>query len=136
MKELKEQKHKFNKVLFGCLIVSVCLNIFLGVYIIGSKKIVLSEWIYVWKYMNGIDRNRDMIPDEETALKIAEAIIEADEYWTWEENVNYEVEVTFHEEPYEWFINYHPELPEGAFIVDGGKNISIRRDNGLVRIEY
>ncbi len=37
---------------------------------------------------------------------------------------------------YEWFINYHPELPEGAVAVDGGKNISIRRDNGLVRIEY
>ena len=118
------------KILYSCLGIFFLIILSLGNHIVKQEPVCERE------HLDEIDRTKDIVPNEETARKIAESIIEADKQWIWEENIIYEIDITFNELNYEWFVDYHPEIEEGAYWLDGGKNVRIRRDNGLVTIEY
>ena len=118
------------KVLYICLGISLFINLALGNYIVKWEPVCEKV------HLDDIDRTKDIVPNEKTAIKIADAVIESDDYWSWEEDITYDVHATFDEYRYEWFVNYHPVIEEGAYWLDGGKNVRIRRDNGMVAIEY
>lgn len=116
------------KVLYVCLCISILICASLGHYIVKHKPVC--ERVH----LDDIDRTKDVVPDEETALRIAEAIVDSHEYWEWEEDVDYEVEILFNEMNYEWSVQWQPPIPEGAIMLDGGKTVFIRRDTGAISI--
>lgn len=115
------------KVLYAWLIVSLTIIAFLGTYIV--KREPICERIH----LDDIDRNRNVVFDEEMAKRIAEAYIDSfDEPLGWDEDFVYDVKVTFDEVNYEWIVEYLPQAPKGKMVVDGGKTARIRRDNGIL----
>lgn len=119
------------KIVYVCLGISFLLNILTVGYILRNKLLLD---LYEQAHWYHIDRTGNVVPDEETAKRIAEAIIDADELWTWDFDEDYETEITFDEETYRWKVAYLPKLPEGMMLVDGDKCIWIRKDNGWVEI--
>ena len=119
------------KIIYVSLGISLILNVLMMIYIVRNK---LSLEVFEQNYWYGIDRTGNLVPDEETAQRIAEAIIEADELWTWDTDEDYELEITFDEQSYRWEVAYQPKIPEGMILVDGGKYVWIRKDNGRIEI--
>lgn len=123
------------KIIYVCLGISLILNILTVGYIVRNRLFL--AW-YEQTYWYNIDRTGNVVPDEETAKRIAEAVIEADELWTWEpwgdSDEDYEIEISFDEETYRWKVAYLPKLPEGAILLDGDKIVWIRKDNGWIEI--
>lgn len=117
------------KILFCGWLLSIFIIIILCVYIV--KREPVCEQVH----LDVIDRSKELIPDEETALKIADAIISVDKDVEWNEDFTYEVSVSFDEEAYEWLVTYGPTMP-GKVIFDGGKYIWIRKDTGQVHKWY
>ncbi len=113
-------------VLIICLGLSFLVNALLCNYI--AKRQPVCER----RHLEDINRTGNLIPDEETAKKIAEVIIDADENWVWDEGYTYYADVKFDEESYEWVVSYYPKLPPGAIMLDGEKIVWIRKDNGLI----
>lgn len=111
--------------------ISLILNFFTTIYIVKNKLFLeVCEQIYWYD----IDRTGNRVPDEETAKRIAEAIIDADEMWTWDTDVDYEMEISFDEQSYRWEVAYLPKIPEGMVLIDGGKYVWIRKDNGEIEV--
>lgn len=106
-------------------------NILTVGYIVRNK--LLLE-IYEQAYWYDIDKTRDIVPNEETARRIAEAVIDADELWSWNADEDYEMEISFDEQNYLWKVTYHPKIPEGYILLDGEKAVWIRRDTGWIEI--
>lgn len=104
------------KILFGGWLLSILIIIILGTYIVKSEPKCER------KHLDEIDRSKELVPDEETALKIADAIISGDKDVEWDEDFTYEVSVSFDEETYEWLVMYAPTIP-GKVVFDG-ENIS------------
>lgn len=123
------------KIIYVCLGISLILNILTVGYIVRNRLFL--AW-YEQTYWYNIDRTGNVVPDEETAKRIAEAVIEADELWNWEpwgdSDEDYEIEISFDEETYWWKVAYRPKLPEGAILLDGDKIVWIRKDNGWIEI--
>lgn len=69
------------KIIYACLGISLIFNILTVGYIVRNRLFL--DW-YEQTYWYNIDRTGNIVPDEETAKRIAEAIIDADELWTWE----------------------------------------------------
>lgn len=65
------------------------LSIF--IIIILCAYIVKREPVCERAHLDEIDRSKELIPDEETALKIADAIISVDKEAEWDEDFTYEV---------------------------------------------
>lgn len=119
------------KILCLCLGISLILNIFTVSYIVRNG--LLLE-LYEQAHWYNIDRTQNVVPDEETAKRIAEAVIDADELWTWDPDSDYEMEISFEEDTYRWKVAYRPKIPEGMILVDGGKYVWIRKDNGWIEL--
>lgn len=102
--------------------ISLILNILTVGYIVRNGLLLD---LYVKAHWYTIDRTKNVVPDEETAKRIAEAIIDADELWTWEpwgdSDEDYEMEISFEEDTYQWRVAYLPKLPEGVMLLDGDK---------------
>lgn len=81
-----------------------------------------------------IGRTGNVVPDEETAKRIAEAIIDADELGRWDSDEEYEMEISFDEETYRWKVAYRPKLPGGMILIDGPPYVWIRKDTGWIEI--
>ena len=112
-----------SKILYICLGISLLINIILSVCVVNLRN----------TNGNKIDRTRSMVPDEKTAERIAEAYLDTLEgILGWEENVEYEAEITFDEENYEWIVHYRPKVPEGYMVLDGAKIVGVRKDNGML----
>lgn len=118
-------------IIYACLGISLILNILSVGYIVRNG--LLLE-LYVQARWYNIDRTKNVVPDEETAKRIAEAIIDADELGTWDLDKDYEMEISFDEETYRWRVAYLPKLPEGAMLLDGDPCVWIRKDNGFIEI--
>lgn len=125
----ESEKTMKTKILFGGWMLSIFIIIILGTYIVKSEPKCDR------KHLDEIDRSKELIPDEETALKIADAIISVDKDVEWDEDFTYEVSVSFDEETYEWLVMYAPTIP-GKVVFDGGNYIWIRKDNGYVHKWY
>lgn len=117
------------KFLFCGWLLSILAIIALCVYIVKTEPVCERA------HLDEIDRSKELIPDEETALKIADAVISVDKDVVWDENYTYEVSISFDEETYEWLVTYGPMVP-GKVVFDGGKYIWIRKDSGQIHKWY
>jgi len=73
---------------------------------------------------------KDIIPDEETAEKVAYILL--DKLYGIHEERDYDIHINFNEENYAWEVWYAPIPPEGFVILGGNKRIHIRKDNGTI----
>ena len=72
----------------------------------------------------------DVIPDEETAEKVAYILL--DKLFGLSEERGYDIHISFNEETYAWEVWYAPIPPEGFILLGGNQEIHIRKDNGAV----
>lgn len=85
-----------------------------------------------------IDRSKDVIPNAETANKLAVEFMdrmteEEGGALGWGEKSDYELkEIIFDVRNYEWKVKYEITAPDGGVVIDGGKTVWIRRDTGEV----
>lgn len=108
--------------------ISLIVNLLLGINSIKNKS------IYEHTRLDEINRNENIIPNEETAERIANAVIDAqDSNKGWGKIEEYDIEVSFDKKRYEWIVSYLPKA-EGYVIFDGGITVRIRKDNGRVLI--
>lgn len=112
-------KIKISYVWLGVLSLSVIL---LSVYILIQKPIC--ERIHIDDNMK-LWGTKDAVPDEKTAKKIADIIIDAQSGF--EPIFDYTVEVNYNADKNEWELLYHPGAVSG-----GGITIHLRKDNGMV----
>lgn len=116
-----------SRILYIFFCISLVVNLLLCVCVIKQKIDCESN------HPNGIDKTRSMIPDEETAERIAKVFLDTIEGdWGWEEGVEYEVYVSFDADKYEWVVHYSPKAPEGYMTIDGAKIVGVRKDNGML----
>lgn len=113
------------------LLFLIITNVLLCVYITKSDS------IYKYEYKDEIVRDESIIPNKETAERVAKVVIETqDEYVSGiDDDIEYEVIVEFDEEKYEWVVHYMPKK-EGYVIFGGEIIIRIRKDNGRICIGY
>lgn len=103
------------------LVLSIVINILLCVHIAEPDS------KYEPVYEDEIERDKNLIPDEQTAKRVADIIVVTQENIDVDE---YEITVTFDEKKYEWVVYYRPR----ELMFDGGIKINIRRDNGKIHI--
>ena len=115
---------KKNRILFICLGVAYLIIGILYIYLV--KYGLVCERVHI----NDVDKGRDIIADEETARKIAYALVEGK--LGFEESKKYQTEVSFNQRTNEWEVFFHQMTPEGAFVLDAGGVIRIERDSGIV----
>lgn len=105
---------------------SVLLNIALGTYIRKPN----CEHVH----LDEIDRSKDVVPNENTAEKLAEVFIGSQE-GKWIKGREHGIEISYDDQRYEWIISYDPNVnaeEEGTIVLDGGRTVWIRRDYGTV----
>lgn len=111
--------------------ISLIFNILTVGYIVRNGLLLD---LYEQAHWYHIDRTGNVVPDEETAKRIAEAIIDADELGRWDSDEEYEMEISFDEETYRWEVAYRPKLAEGMILIDGPPYVWIRKDTGWIEI--
>jgi len=119
------------RILCVCLGVSIILIILLSVYIVAHEpsceRIHLDDNLKLWETI-------DAVPDEDTARKIADIIIE--NLWSIhfanEPEYEFSVQISFDDDSYAWEVYYTPIPPEGYVIAGGGRTIHIRKDCGMI----
>ena len=115
---------KKNKILFVCLVISYLIIGILYIYLV--KYELVCERVHI----NDVDKGRDIITDEEAAEKIAYALVEGK--LGVEESGKYQTKVTFDQRTNEWEVLFYQITPEGAYVLDAGGVIKIKRDSGIV----
>lgn len=115
------------KILYICLGIMMLIDGALGMYILEREPVCdRTHW-------SDVDRTKDIVPDEETGRRIAEASFKREKSaWGYHEELDYQVEVTYDELSYEWIVTYDVVPPEGGFVLDGRRIFGVRRDNGYV----
>ena len=126
------------KILYVLVVLLTLSSAFLIVYTITSNHNILSkinelecDRIHLYEE---VKLGEGLVPDEETAIEIANIIIRKQSEisgFIFDEERDYNVEVTFDEKTSEWFVYYYP-VEEGKWILDGGRGIKIRHDNGAM----
>ena len=128
-------KEKIVYVLLGIFLTSTIL---LSVYVAISKPheceyVHLDDVLRAWSSWEG---ENDVVPDEETARKIADVVIEVRNKIRGEEYkyIEDEIIVIFNEQNYEWEVHYpYQTETENGWSLGWGTIILIRRDNGMIR---
>lgn len=108
---------------------SLCISII--VIVILCQCIETREPVCMRVHVEDIDRTKDIVPNEEIAKKIVEL------YFTKKEGgedspYNYNIQVKYDEEKYEWIIGYFIIQSEEHWVLDGDISFGVRRDNGMV----
>ena len=80
------------------------------------------------------DRSKNAIANAETAQKIVEFYLYSEEAGILRlyEEFDYDVEVTYDEQNYEWIVHFSARLQDGRYVLDGSRTVWIRRDNGRI----
>lgn len=115
------------KILYFCLGISVLLNIFFAKYIEKREP----ECGHV--HLDTVDRTKEVVSDEIAAKRIAELFLNrGDGFGLIErEDIIYDVEICFNEPSYEWIVIFEPKTLEGGLVLDGGRIVGVRKDNGV-----
>ena len=113
-----------NRITLVCLGISILISVFLCIYDLNYEPVCERP------HLDVIDRNRDIIPDGEEAIKLAEICLGLDSGGEADITPAYDVEAVFNEMSYEWIVVFTPEdLGE-----DREKIVVIRRDSGAINI--
>lgn len=85
-------------------------------------------------HFDNADRTMNVIANEEMAQKIVEIHLYREDAGILRlyEELDYDVDVTFDEQNYEWIVHFSAKMPDGYFAVDSGRTVWLRRDNGRV----
>jgi hypothetical protein len=120
------------KILYTCLGLLISSTVLLSVYIATLKpdvcgRVHLDDVLTVWNSWVG---EYDIVPDEETARKIADIVIETrNKIMSSESSIDMNnVSIIFNEKNNEWEVYYG--LKE--WVLGWGTIIYIRRDNGMI----
>ena len=108
--------------LYVCFALSFLINMVLSIHLLKREPVCGHV------HLDEIDRTKDVIPDEETALRLAkEKLIHpmADSFV-------YEYHVFFNEPSYEWIVFIEARAKDGGFVLDGGDYLWLRRDYGTL----
>ena len=90
-----------NKIIYVWLVCFVLMNVLLGGYVIKQKLVCTHT------HIEDIDRAKEVVPNEVAARRIAEVYIDSLEgVFGWDENVIYDVTITFDDRKYEWMVWY------------------------------
>ena len=116
-------KNKYIKILLG---ISVFIIAFLFLYIMW-----LQNWCGKVHLQDIVCKSKDMVPDEETAEKIAYILV--DTHLGFEESYYYDVSVRFDEKRNEWQVSYLKMTPDRKeFFGGGGFVVAIEKNTGIV----
>ncbi|MBQ9926737.1 MAG: hypothetical protein IJO65_02060 [Lachnospiraceae bacterium] len=119
-------KNKYLKIYLG---ISVFLILFLGLYIYYPSIFCEKE------HFKDVSESRNMVPDEETAVKIA--YIFAEEHLGFDVDYYYEPAVRFDESRNEWCVDFLQMVPgKSIYVLGGGRVIAIEKDTGVVTQVY
>lgn len=110
---------KFKYFLFG---VTMSINIMFGIYIV--KREPVCEHIHI----DVIDRSKDVVSDEEMAVKIAKILL-SDGYEKYKGKYIVDIETSFNEASYEWIVIFTLKTLDGRSLLDGIRIVGVRRDN-------
>lgn len=114
--------------------VSFFFMLLMGVYIVMEAEM----YCKVPHVLSDIDRTKDVVSDEEAAEAVAKAFLDALKgKWGLDRTIEYEAEITFDEERYEWRVWYLPkgidrDSLSGLLAMHKGRYVDIRRDYGVV----
>ncbi len=123
------------KIPYIYLGISYCIILLLSVNILTRKPVC--ERIHI----DEIDRTKNVVSNEEMAIKIVELYENWSEKYKNHEGNNgsnasmempYEIEVIYDEQQYEWIVQFQAIVPDGHSILDGYYDIGVRRDNGML----
>ncbi len=115
-----------NKILFVCLSISILINALLVIHIINMEP--PCEHIHY----DDIDRTKDIVSDEETARRMAEAVLRMEKSaWGLKEDFYY-TEIFYNEAGHEWIVYFDLNPPGEVSILDAERIAGVRRDNGMV----
>ena len=115
------------KILYICLAILMLIDGALVNYILEREPVCDRT------HLSDVDRTKDIVPDEETAIRIAEANLKTKiSGWNSHGDIDYQIEVIYDEPSYEWIVIYEVAPPEGKFVLDGTKVLGVRRDYGHV----
>jgi hypothetical protein len=88
------------------------------------EHIHLDGYNQLWGYV-------DAVPNEETAKKLADIIIEAQSGFI--PDIVYDYDISFNVGNNTWVVKYRPLHPDESMLFwDGERHISIRKDSGMV----
>ena len=120
-------KNKYIKILLG---ISVFIIAFLFLYIMW-----LQNWCGKVHLQDIVCKSKDMVPDEETAEKIAYILV--DTHLGFEEDYYYDVDVFFDENRNEWQVVYLKMMPDRkGFFLRGAPVVEIEKNTGIVTHVY
>lgn len=86
-------------------------------------------------HLDEIDRTKDVVPNANSAEKIAEIFMKSQEgKLAWGKGIEYGVDISYDEQNYEWIVHYDANSNvEGDYmILDADKEIWKRRDYGII----
>lgn len=114
------------------------LNIYLSISLLIIFLLILN--IYTRKpecnrvHSEYINRNKDVIFNEEMAVKIVELYLYREDAGILEllRDFEYDVQVSFDDQKYEWIVHFNAILPNHKILLDGSRTIWIRRDTGII----
>ena len=116
-----------NKILYACISISILINALLVIHIINMEP--PCEHIHY----DDIDKTNDIVPDEETARRIAETVLRMEKSaWGLKEDYNYYTDITYNEAGHEWIVYFDLNPPGEFSILDAERIAGVRRDNGMV----
>ncbi len=115
-------------------ILSICLTVSCVVILFLSQYICKREPVCERIHLDEIDESKDIISSEEMARKIVEIYERnCEEYKNrGSDESQYDVNVIYFEQQYEWVVQFQAIAPEGYFVLDGYYDIGVRRDNGML----
>lgn len=115
------------KIIYICLSASILINALLVIHVINMDP--LCEHIHY----DDIDRTKDIVPDEETARRMAEAVLRMEKSaWGLKEDCNYYTDINYNEAGHEWIVYFDLNPPGEVGILDAERIAGVRRDNGMV----
>lgn len=113
---------KFFVIVFA---ISLTVNVLLGAY--AERQNLMYADIE-------INSEKNIVPDEETAIKIARMYIDANLDWEeCEEGESYYPIVSFNELRNQWEVGFLRRASDGNFVLGSGRHVHIR-DNGKIYI--
>lgn len=126
-----------NRALKSCLLVTTLIIILLITDLIVMSVRMAIPWMKEGMENSKIDRTVSVVPDEETAMELAETaeklayvLIEAN--LGWEQNCSYEAEITFDAQSGNWTVHFCGRTQEGNALPEADRTVVMNRGSGEV----
>ena len=120
-------KNKYIKILLG---ISVFIITFLFLYIMWPQN-----WCGKVHLQDVVCKSQDMVPDEKTAEKIADAIIESHGgLKDLRAGFSWSAEVDYNEKNNMWIVCYIQKREGGGWLLDKGREVWIDRESGMITL--